>query len=138
MKKYVAFLITVGFVLSSTALAEIEVQNPWARATTGTNTAVYMKLINTSNQDVMLVSASSGVANQNELHAIVDNGSGLEMQKITGIRIPASGNINLEPGKTHVMLMKLNRALSEGENIPLTLTFDDGAQLEIYAPVRAQ
>ena len=138
MKKYIALLLPISFVLSSTLLADIQVQNPWVRATTGKNTAAYMKLINTSDQEVKLVTASSAIANSTELHTVADNGSGLEMQKITAIRIPSKGSITLEPGKTHIMLLNLNRPLPEGETVPLTLHCSDGTQLEIYAPVRAK
>ena len=60
------------------------------------------------------------------------------MRETTAISIPAKGNIFLEPGKTHLMLMDLNQPLSEEDVIPFTLHFSDGTRLNTNAPVKAK
>jgi hypothetical protein len=106
---------------------EIVALGPYARvmgkmARTG---AVYMTLVG-SNQDVRIVSASSPVAEQVELHDHIMNDGIMQMREIEAITVPAGANVELEPGGLHVMLLGLTQELSEGETFPLTLNFDSG------------
>src|SRR3990167_10186045 len=135
MKKYLVWSLIVSMTLTTAAFAEIQVQNLWVRTSTGTTTAAYMKLINTSPQDVYLTNVSSPAAKSCELHTTSTTETGMQMQKISAIRIPANGNISLEPGHTHIMFMNLATPLLEGKTAPLTLYFSDGKQLELIAPI---
>jgi copper(I)-binding protein len=138
MKKYFTFLLATSLV-STAALAGIQVQDHWVRASTGSNTAAYMKLVNISNKDISLTGVYSPVSASGELHEVVDMGQGMQMQEISAIRIPSNGEIVLMPGKTHVMLMNIKDGpLTEGKTVPLTLVFSDGEELQLMAPVKAQ
>ncbi|MBX9786368.1 MAG: copper chaperone PCu(A)C [Alphaproteobacteria bacterium] len=138
MKQYFTFLLACS-LLSTMALAEIQVQDHWVRASTGSNTAAYMKLINTSDSDVSLINVSSLVSASAELHEIVDVEGRKQMQEISAIHIPAKGNISLKPGGTHIMLMALQAPLTEGQkDVPLTLEFSHGEKVQLTAPVKAQ
>ena len=138
MKKHFIFLLTAHFV-SAAAIAEIQVQDPWVRASTGSNTAAYMKLINNSNKDAYLIDVFSPISASGELHEIIDMGKGMQMQKISTIHIPSNGEIVLMPGHTHLMLMGIKDGpITEGKTVPLTLVFSDGAELQLMAPVKAQ
>lgn len=135
MTKYLALLL----IISTAAFAEIQVQNPWVRAATGPNTAVYMHLNNTSNKDVHLSSVSSPVSAKVELHEIADQNGQKQMQEISAISVPANGKVSLKPGDIHIMLIGLQAPLTEGqEAVPLTLEFSDGEKIQLTAPVKAQ
>lgn len=138
MKKYFTFLLATSLI-STAALAEIQVQDLWIRASTGSNTAAYMKLSNTSDSDVSLINVSSPVSARAELHEIADVEGRKQMQEISAIHIPTKGNVSLEPGGTHIMLMALQTPLAEGQkDVPVTLVFSDGKELQLMAPVKAQ
>ncbi|MBL8676695.1 MAG: copper chaperone PCu(A)C [Alphaproteobacteria bacterium] len=138
MKKYFPLLPVIGLV-STAAVAKIQVQNLWVRASTGPNTAAYMKLINTSNKEIYLTDVHSPVSASGELHEIIDMGKGMQMQKISTIQIPSNEEVVLMPGKTHVMLMNIKDSpLTEGKSVPLTLVFNGGEELQLMAPVKAQ
>lgn len=138
MKKHFIFLLTTHLV-SAAAIAEVQVQDLWVRASTGSNTAAYMKLINTSNKDAYLTDVYSPISASGELHEIIDMGKGMQMQKISTIHIPSNGEVVLMPGHTHVMLMGIKDGhLTKGKTVPLTLVFSDGAELQLMAPVKAQ
>ena len=47
-----------------------------------------------------------------------------------------NGEVVLEPGGYHIMLMGLAHALEEGSSFPLTLTFEKAGSLEIDVPVQ--
>lgn len=138
MKNCFTFLLTAS-LLRTAAFAEIQVQDHWVRASTGSNTAAYMRLINGSNKDVSLTKVYSPVSASGELHEVIDVGQGMQMQEISAIRIPSNGEVVLMPGKTHVMLMNIKDGpLTEGKTVPLTLVFSDGEELQLIAPVKAQ
>lgn len=138
MKQYY-ILFFASSLIGTAAIAEIQVQDHWVRASSGPNTAAYMKLINTSNKDVTLTDVHSPVSASGELHEIVDMGKGMQMQKISTLQIPSNEEIILMPGKTHVMLMNIKDGpLTEGKTVPLTLVFSNGEELQLMAPVKAQ
>jgi copper(I)-binding protein len=123
--KYLAF--AAGLVMASAALAQpaqLEVNNAWARATPGKaeNGAAYVT-IQSPTAD-RLVSASTPVAKQAELHTMSMQGMVMKMRPIAGLDIPAGQPVALKPGGEHIMLMGLNKPLRAGETFPLTLDFE--------------
>jgi copper(I)-binding protein len=52
------------------------------------------------------------------------------------IDLPAGEMVTLAPGGLHVMLIGLKQQLQPGDDVPLTLTLDDGSELSLTAPVR--
>ena len=71
-------------------------------------------------------------------HEVV--GEGMEnktMQpKEGGITVPAGGSHELVPGGDHIMLMDLKRPLQPGEDVEVTVTFEDGSTLPVTAQIR--
>jgi copper(I)-binding protein len=55
---------------------------------------------------------------------------------VDGFDIPAQGQIVLEPGGKHIMLVNLNQDLKEGENLNLTLVFEKSGEIKVTVPVR--
>jgi copper(I)-binding protein len=122
--KLLAF--TAGLLLASAALAQpsqLEVNDAWARATPGKaeNGAAYMTIASPTGD--RLVSVSTPVAKQAELHTMSMEGAIMKMRPIGGLEIPAGQPVALKPGGEHVMLMGLNQPLRAGESFPLTLNF---------------
>lgn len=48
-----------------------------------------------------------------------------------GVPLPAGETVKLEPGGLHVMLIGLKQPLTEGQTLPLTLTFEEAGTLEV-------
>ena len=82
-----------------------------------------------------LVGASSPVAGAVELHAQSHEGGVLRMRQVRAIDVPGHGEAVLAPGGLHLMLVGLTRRPTDGEVIPVTLTFDDGRRLTVEAVV---
>jgi copper(I)-binding protein len=122
------------------ACAKIHVLDPWARpAVPGMpNSAAYGLILNLTDEDETLVSASTDAAEAAELHEMVmgDNDV-MQMRPIEGgILVPAGSAVLLKPGGLHVMLIGLTAELQAGETIDLMLTFAEAGELEIEAPIR--
>lgn len=99
--------------------------------------AAYATIKNMGMEDDRLIAASSPKAGRIELHThIMENGIA-RMREVEGIDVPAGGTAELKPGGDHIMLFKLENALSEGETFPLTLTFEKAGDVEVTVNVEA-
>lgn len=145
MKKFFLPLITgltgTFWLLSAQAestMTAVQVENPYARAVAPgqANSAAYMVLNNTGTKEVSLVEAESSVANKVELHTHRMEGGMMKMREVEKIAIPAGERVTLQPGGLHIMLIGLKHQLVGGEQISLTLIYEDGEKQTVTAPVR--
>jgi len=95
-----------------------------------------MTLTNTSGTPHSLVAAESPVAKVTELHTHTMQAGMMQMRPVEKIDIPANGVTRLQPGGFHAMLIGLKQDLKPGEDISVTLVFEDGSKTELTAPVR--
>ncbi|MEM7545441.1 MAG: copper chaperone PCu(A)C [Pseudomonadota bacterium] len=120
------------------AHAEIRATEAYAFATpkTGKAGAAYVIVEGGETAD-RLVGAASDVAQRVELHEHQMTDGVMRMREVeAGIELPAKGQIVMEPGGYHIMLMGLNGQLEAGQSFPVTLTFESGADLSIDVVVK--
>lgn len=97
-------------------------------------TGMFGDITNDGSSEVVLVGGSSDVAGMVEVHEVTEEG---QMQAIKGgLIIGAGKTAALRPGENHVMLMKLNTKLAVGDEVTVTLKFEDGSTLDVTAPVK--
>lgn len=103
----------------------------WAKAADGMS-GVFGTLHNASAGDITLVSATSSAADVVELHESVSTGANVTMSEVEGgFTVPAGGTFELAPGGNHIMLMELTAGLLPGDEVPVTLAFDDGSTIDV-------
>lgn len=127
------------FGLQATALAEtIEVQDAYVRAVPPgqANSAAFMKIINHGADDHALLAAESDKAEVVELHTHRMDDGMMRMRQVEQIDLPAGERVTLEPGGLHVMLIGLTETLAPGDQVELTLGFDDGEKQTLKLPVK--
>jgi len=114
------------------ALAQIKIENAWARATPpGAKIgAGYMTIRNESSVPDRLVAASSPAAERVETHVTVKEGDIFRMREVKGYDIPARGSFELKPGGAHLMLVNVKAPLKEGAKVPLTLRFQRAGEVK--------
>lgn len=124
--------------VSMFALAEVTVESPYVRAVPPgqTNTAAFMQLKNDSAEAVSMVSASSSIAENVELHNHISEDGVMKMRQVELISISANGNASLEPGGYHVMLIGLNKEIAAGDMVDLEVKFSDGSSQQLTVPVK--
>ncbi len=117
---------------------QIMVMDPWSRPSPMTqgNGAVYMTLMNSNEQDDVLLSVETDAAEVVELHETTMDGDIMKMSPIPNVKIPAGGSASLEPGGKHVMLINLKQELKTGEKISLTLNFENAGPMKVEAEIR--
>lgn len=125
-------------VLAGSAAESVSVNEPFVRMVPPgmTNTGAFMVLRNADSKDHKLVKAESPVVKAAELHTHTNEGGVMKMRPVKDIEIKAKGEAVLKPGSLHVMLIGLKQDLKEGDNVAITLTFEDGSSKKVEAPVR--
>jgi periplasmic copper chaperone A len=126
------FLLLTMALAASPALAQIKIDNAWARATApGAKIAAgYMTIQNAAAAPERLVAASSPAAEKVETHLTVKDGDIFRMREVKGYEIPAHGSFELKPGGAHLMLVNIKAPLKEGDKVPLTLRFERSGEVK--------
>lgn len=101
------------------------------------NAAVYSVIRNNGNTAERLVAVYSEVAGAAELHEVKMADNAMQMQQVSGgIEIPAGGEVVLQPGGYHVMLIGLNQDLEVGGSHLLRLQFENAGGVGINVVVQ--
>lgn len=94
--------------------------------------SLYLIVHNGTPQDDELVGISTSVASMATLH---DSFSGGKMASIASVPVPRGGELRLEPGARHGMLMGLTKDLRAGDTVFVTLNLKVAGALEASAIV---
>ena len=133
------FSILAG-TLSTPALAHeytegnITIDHPWSRPTPpGVPMGVgYMAITNHGDSDITFTSATTPRAKNVSIHESTMKDGTMSMRPLKdGLTVPAGETVELKPHGYHLMLEKLKGPLKEGESIPLTLTFEGAADMNV-------
>ena len=116
----------------------IKIEDAYTRATVpGQQVAGgFMKIENKGAAD-QLISASSPVAGEVQLHEMAMEGNVMKMRQVKDIAVPAGGTIELKPGGLHLMFMNIKAPLAAGETVPVKLKFAKAGDVEVKMPVNA-
>lgn len=133
--------ITVGLVLMALlvsacgsdgtmpAISDARIGQP-----TGPNAALYFTATGYGVDDA-LISVETHVAPSAQLHeTVMDDGGTMSMEPLSAIPMPASGDLVLEPGGYHVMLIDVDD-LEIGSTVKLMLTWEKAGAETIEAEV---
>ena len=132
VKSILLFSFFTSLFFSSYLNAEISIEGHWARITPSGSGSVYMEIINSSNEDERLLSASSDQAGMVMIHRSIRDGDISKMIHVhDGILVPKKSSVKLKPGDYHLMLMNINEGLSLGDKITVTLNFEKNSSITI-------
>ena len=122
----------------------IVVEDPWVRAATllseevggATNSAAYFLLRNTGARADRLLGGETEAAASLEIHESRIEDDVMRMRRVDELEVPPDGEVVLQPGGLHIMLLGLRRPLAEGDTVLLSLDFQHAGRLDIRFPVR--
>lgn len=116
------------------SLGDITIADARAPEPTGPNGALYFSVTNDGTADT-LVAVSTESAPEVQFHNTVTDGETTSMSPVPdGIEVAASGDVTLEPGGTHAMLIDV-KDIEAGDMMPITLTFENAGDLNVLVPV---
>jgi periplasmic copper chaperone A len=134
-------LLLAALLAGCSAAPKIEVSDVWVRSSessvVGGMTGAFMQITNASENDVTLVGAEIAEAGMVEIHETVMVDGAMRMQQISGGLVIPAGTVSvLEPGGNHVMLMMLKQNVLAGDEVDITLIFDDGSEVLVTATAK--
>ena len=139
MKPIVILLLILTILLSAcgtAATGDIEVHDPWVRPTAqGENAAVYFQIHNHSNSADELISASSNVSDNVEIHESKMENDVMTMNMVSSIPLGAGEEVNFAPGGYHIMMVGINKELKAGDHIGVILHFKNHEDIVINVTV---
>jgi copper(I)-binding protein len=117
---------------------EFVVDDAWARVgMQGGMSAAYFTIANGLDKDDVLLGAMSTVAQATEVHETYEAGEGMMgMRERESLPIAANSLTEFKQGGLHVMFLRLTEELSEGDEVQLTLRFENAGDVTVTAPVR--
>jgi copper(I)-binding protein len=136
---YIGIALCSGAAMAqSVSVGSIKVEQAYTRSTVPGQMAAggFMKIENKGTAD-QLVSASSPVAGEVQLHEMAMEGNVMKMRQVKDIAVPAGGSVELKPGGLHLMFMNIKAPLTAGESVPVKLKFAKAGEVEVKMPVNA-
>jgi copper(I)-binding protein len=98
-------------------------------------TAAFVTLVNSGAAPVALVAASSAAADRVEIHTHRHGDGTTRMERVARVEVPANGQLQLQPGGYHLMLIDLSRPLRAGDRVAITLLDEKGGAHPVELPV---
>lgn len=135
----VAAIAATPISAAPSRVGAITVSGTWSRET-AVGQAVgggFMTIVNNGVREDRLVSGTSPVAAEVQLHTMAMDGGVMRMRQVTGgIAIPPRGTLELRPGSFHIMFMGLKHQLRQGERFPVTLQFQRAGRVTVQFAVQ--
>lgn len=121
----------------------LEVSGIWGRNSpmAAPNGAFYMKITNGTDTDEKLLTASADICGVTELHEMyVKENDVMGMRPVPDgyIAIPAGGSEELKVGGLHVMCIDKTESFEIGQEIPITLVFENAGEMVVTAEIREE
>jgi copper(I)-binding protein len=104
---------------------------PTARVLAG-----YLRLMNHSDAPITIHGVESEAFGRVEMHRTVVEDGVARMLPQDSLTVPAHGELVLEPGGYHLMLIEARTPLRAGDQVTLTLDLGDAGHQELSLPVR--
>ena len=137
----VSLTLIFGFVLAACQTAEqqpVSIEDAWIREAPPNATAMagYMRILNHTQKESTLVTASSNDFKVIEFHQSMEKDGTYRMVRHENFRLPANGQLLLKPGDYHLMMIGPQRALKEGDVVSVTLGFTELPSISLEIPVK--
>ncbi len=133
--------VLVGWLATGSPAAgsgALSFEGAWVRASIGRSTvsAVYLVVANRGDAADRLLGAETKRAAHTMIHRSVVEDGVMKMRPVDAVEIPSGESVRLEPGGLHVMLTGVSPPLETGENISVTLLFEQAGRRVVSVPVR--
>lgn len=115
----------------------VTVTDAWVKAVDSGMTGAFGTLGNSTDADLDVTSASSPASARMELHEVADENGTMVMRPVEGgFVVPAGGDLTLQPGGYHLMLMDVTEPIEPGDDVSFTVTCANGATTDFTAQAK--
>lgn len=117
----------------------LSITGAWSRETAAGQVVAggFMTLTNRGRNEDRLISATSPIAKEVQIHTMAMDGGVMRMRQLTtGIPVPAGATVELRPGGLHIMFMGLKQQLRQGQRFPVTLQFERAGRITVQVAVQ--
>ena len=112
---------------SSPAMAQVNIENAWARATPpGAKVAAGYMVIRSAGD--RLIAVHSSAAERVEMHVTERDGEVARMKQVNAYDV--KGIFELKPGGAHLMFVNIKAPFKEGGKIPVVLRFEKAGEVK--------
>lgn len=109
-----------------------------SRSFQGFSSRLFLVIRNKRHPADYLVSAQTPVAAAVEIHQTIMEGAIAKMRRVEGgLEVPSDGELALEHGSYHIMLIDLQQDLEAGDYIDLTLNLEHSGSVMVEVEIRA-
>jgi copper(I)-binding protein len=121
------------------AFGNLVITQAWSRATPGGARVAggYLTIENRGTAPERLLSGSTELARKLEIHTMAVDKGVMTMRPVEdGLTIASGGSVTFAPGGYHLMFVDLNAPLRQGEQVPVTLTFERAGEIKALFDVQ--
>jgi len=138
VKRILVSALAMAFLLGACRTGSgMEVSEAWARpAAQDGNGAIYFVIQNDGPQADELTGVSCEAAEAAEMHESKMEGDVMQMHQLGSIPLPAGATVRFEPGGLHIMLIRLKHDLKPGDEVEITLHFENFEDLKVLVTVQ--
>ena len=138
-KALIALSLMSAAFTSLVQASDIDVSNAYMREVIPGNsvTSAYMTISNQSDAEIKLVAATSSISPTIEIHEHTMRDGMMRMGQVAGITIGAGEQATLQPMGLHLMVFDLAAPLKAGQQVTMTLAFENNQKIDVTMPVRS-
>lgn len=135
--RFLATGMALAMLAACTPDSPVSVSNGWVRLPppTAESAAAYFSIKNHGARDLVIDAVSSPAFGHAMLHRSAMADGVMTMRSVAEIRVPPGGEVALQPGGLHVMLMQPAAPLAAGDRVTLTLSGDGEPLIELTLTV---
>lgn len=138
MKKIITLILCLLSIQVLADSSKVEFSDGWIKQLPPVvpMRAGYVKIENSSDQDVIITGMQSDAFETVELHETSMKDGMMQMIQLERFTIPANGSTHLKPGGKHIMLINPLSPLAIGDKVDLIVTFSDSKAQKIQLKVK--
>ena len=103
-----------------------------------TTAAVYMKMMNRTDEEKILNHVETDVAGMAHIHRNFYEDGVMKMRMVHHLTLSPKETLRFEPGGYHVMLMDIAEPMEPEVTFPLVLHFEKGESVTVQVTVKAR